>query len=107
MTVVTKIELNVALEPGRVIAIANIVLNDDFIIRNIRVVRRTDGRLQMIMPRRENKAGEWRDMAHPLNVECRERLEAALFPKVKTAITQLKENATTLQRTGSAGPDQD
>ena len=58
--------------------IASVVLDDCFVVRDIRILEREDG-LAIAMPSRKRSNGEYRDTAHPINAETRKMFEDAIF----------------------------
>lgn len=59
-------------------AYITIILDNCFIVRDLKVINGTTG-LFVAMPSKKRKDGEFRDIAHPLNVETRERFEKAIL----------------------------
>ena len=61
-------------------AFVNIVIDDAFIIRNIKVIEGENG-LFVAMPSRKLPSGEYRDIAHPINTETRKEIESIILAK--------------------------
>jgi stage V sporulation protein G len=64
-------------------AFASIVLNEAFIIKDLKIIEGNNGRF-VAMPSRRGKDGVFRDVAHPLNQETRawvERIVLAAYEK--------------------------
>ncbi len=59
-------------------AIVSITLDDEFVIHDVRVVEGNNG-LFVAMPSRKTPDGEFRDIAHPINSETRERMQKAVL----------------------------
>lgn len=59
-------------------AIVSITLDDEFVIHDVRVVDGNNG-LFVAMPSRKTPEGEFRDIAHPINSQTRERLQEAVL----------------------------
>lgn len=81
---ITKIVVR-PVEMNKVQAIASITFDEEFVIHNLRVVQGDRG-LFVAMPSRKLPNGEYRDVAHPINVETRERIQKAIldeFERVK------------------------
>lgn len=55
-------------------AFANIVIDDAFIIRNLKLIEGKNG-LFVAMPSRKKRNGEFQDIAHPLNSDIRQEME--------------------------------
>ncbi len=75
---VTKVKLKRVETNGRMKAIASITLDDEFVIHDIRVIEGNDG-LFVAMPSKRTPAGEFRDIAHPINSDARNKVQAAVL----------------------------
>ncbi len=64
-------------DADRVLAFASIVFDDEFVVHNVRLVRARSG-IIVAMPNEEYR-GDLRDVAHPLNNECRGRIREAVI----------------------------
>jgi len=78
---VTRVTISMSKDP-RVLAYATLVLDDQLIIRNIRIIRRPDSRRMVLMPSRQGRSGEYADMVHPVTVAFRSYLEAVLLRRI-------------------------
>lgn len=77
---ITDIRIFKANNRGAVLAYANIVLNDCFIIRGITLLETEKGRFVSMPSRRlKDKEKAYRDVCHPLNSETRETITKAIF----------------------------
>lgn len=65
-------------EEERLKAYATIVLDDCFLVRNLRLIQGKRG-LFVAMPNRRTKEGSYRDVAHPITRDLRERIERAVI----------------------------
>jgi stage V sporulation protein G len=74
---VTKVTLR-AVAMNKVCAIASIVLDDAFVVHDLRVVNGEKG-LFVAMPSRKLPNGDFRDICHPINAEARQRLQEAVL----------------------------
>jgi stage V sporulation protein G len=74
---ITKVTLR-PVSMNKVCAIASIVIDDAFVIHDLRVVNGDKG-LFVAMPSRKLPNGEFRDICHPINAESRERLQEAVL----------------------------
>jgi len=68
-------------------AFANIVFDDAFIIKNIKIIEGKNG-LFVAMPSQKGKNGEYRDIAHPLNTETRNEIEKLVLDAYNEALRQ-------------------
>ncbi len=72
-------------ESNQLKAFVNIVIDDAFIIRNIKVIEGENG-LFVAMPSRRVSSGEYRDIAHPINTETRNMVERIIIEKYKEVL---------------------
>jgi stage V sporulation protein G len=82
---------NITLNPvgrNRCMAYVNVVFDDVFIIRGIRVVKRQNDTKLMLMPSMQNSIGEYKDVCHPLQNEFRDYLEALVFKAVEDMVAK-------------------
>ncbi|HUU02291.1 MAG TPA: septation regulator SpoVG [Myxococcota bacterium] len=75
-------------------AYATITFDRCFVVRDLKVIQGNNG-LFVAMPSKKRKDGTFKDTAHPLNTETREKIEAAV----------LQEYRGELERTGAPPPD--
>ena len=59
-------------------AFVSIVFDHCFMVNDIKIIQGRDG-LFISMPSRKKKNGEFKDVAHPLNRETRERMERRIL----------------------------
>ena len=59
-------------------AFASIILNNAFIIKDLKIIEGNNGRF-VAMPSRRGKDGVFRDVAHPLNQDTRDYVEKAIL----------------------------
>jgi len=71
---------------GRVRAFASIVIDDCFIVNDLRVMEGREGQLFVTMPARKVRSGQMRDIAHPLNGSTRESIEALVLEEYERAV---------------------
>ena len=74
-------------ESNQLKAFVNIVIDDAFIVRNIKVIEGENG-LFVAMPSRRVSSGEYRDIAHPINTETRNYLEKIILEKYKETLKE-------------------
>jgi stage V sporulation protein G len=79
-------------ESNQLKAFVNIVIDDAFIIRNIKVIEGENG-LFIAMPSRRLSSGEYRDIAHPINTETRNYIEQTIIEKYKEVLKEALDAA--------------
>ncbi|MCF7858268.1 MAG: septation regulator SpoVG [Candidatus Cloacimonetes bacterium] len=80
-------------ESNQLKAFVNMVIDDSFIIRNIKVIEGDNG-LFVAMPSRRVSSGEYRDIAHPINTETRNMIEQIIIDKYKEVLQEALTSAT-------------
>lgn len=75
---------NVKKEEGRLKAVASIIIDDAFVIHDIKIIEGTDDYF-IAMPSRKTPDGEYKDIAHPLNSETRNQVSDAIIKAFKAA----------------------
>ncbi|MCI8470444.1 MAG: septation protein SpoVG [Clostridia bacterium] len=75
---ITNVRIFKAKKRGPVLAYANVILSDQFIIRGITLLENERGRF-ISMPSRKLEERQYRDMCHPLNSKVREELTEKVF----------------------------
>ena len=72
-------EVRVNLQDEEVLkAFVSITLDDEFVIRGLKVIQGMDGRF-VAMPARRKKDGTFQDIAHPINRETRQYMEQVVL----------------------------
>lgn len=59
-------------------AVATIILDDEFCIHDIKIAEGKAGRF-IIMPNKKTSKGEFKDIAHPIVSDTREKIKTAIF----------------------------
>ena len=65
-------------------AYVSIVLDDCFLVSDLKVIHGPNG-LFISMPSKRKKNGDFKDIAHPLNRETRERMERRILDEYERA----------------------
>lgn len=77
---ITNVKIFRAKRRGPVLAYANVILDNKFIIRGITLIETEKGRFISMPSRRlRNERKSFRDTCHPLNAEVRNELTNAIF----------------------------
>jgi stage V sporulation protein G len=71
----------------------NIVLDDLFVVRGLKIIRGMKGYF-IAMPTRRLKDGSFRDIAHPIKSDFRTKLEKAILDKYREEISKIQENSS-------------
>lgn len=82
---ITDIKVRRINTEGRMKAIVSVTFDDELVIHDIKVIEGTD-KLFIAMPSRKVADGEFKDIAHPIKSEMRDKLQAAIFDRYEEAL---------------------
>jgi stage V sporulation protein G len=69
----------------RLMAFATIILDNSFVVRDLRIIRGNTG-LFVAMPSRKRSDGTYSDVAHPLNQDLRQKIEEKVIGEYTSEI---------------------
>ena len=72
---------------GKMKAVVSITFDDCFVVHDIKVIEGQD-KLFIAMPSRKTPDGEFKDIAHPINISTREELERKILAKYEEAMAE-------------------
>ncbi len=72
-------------EEDKLKAYVTITIDNCFVIRDVKVIHGNSG-LFIAMPAKRRKDGTYKDIAHPLNADTRDRLERAVLAEYERQI---------------------
>lgn len=75
---ITDIRIRKINSDGKMKAVASITFDDQFVVHDIKVIEGQNG-LFIAMPSRKTPNGEYRDIAHPINSETRNRIQTLIL----------------------------
>lgn len=75
---ITDVRLRKLPTEGKLKAIVSVTFNNEFVLHDIKIIEGNES-LFLAMPSRRLSNGEYRDIAHPINVEARKELEDIIF----------------------------
>ena len=90
---ITDVRIRKVEREGRMKAVASVVFDDEFVVHDIKIVEGERG-FFIAMPSRKTNNGEFRDIAHPLSSEMRERIQSAVLEKYEVAMYPAEAAAT-------------
>ena len=91
-------------EDQKVKGYASIVLDECFMINDIKIIVGAHGCF-VSMPSRKRKDGKFRDIAHPVTQEMRERIEKSIFDEYEKVSGNKIEARTMVLEGGTAPAD--
>lgn len=89
---ITDVRVRKVTKEGKMKAVVSITLDNEFVVHDIKVIEGEKG-LFIAMPSRKAADGEYRDIAHPINSETRERIQSIILEKHEIAALESEEAA--------------
>lgn len=89
---ITDVRVRKVTKEGKMKAVVSITLDNEFFVHDIKVIEGEKG-LFIAMPSRKAADGEYRDIAHPINSETRERIQSIILEKYEIAALESEEEA--------------
>ena len=77
---ITEVRIRKVEKEGKMIAVVSITIDEEFVVHDIKVIEGDKG-LFIAMPSRKAADGEYRDIAHPINSDTRERIQTLILQK--------------------------
>ena len=75
---ITDIRIRKIDTEGKMKAVVSVTFDNEFVVHDIKIIESQNG-LFIAMPSRKTPDGEFRDIAHPINVQAREKLQTAIL----------------------------
>lgn len=82
--IITDVRVRKVAKDGNMKAVVSITLDGQFAVHDIKVIEGDKG-LFIAMPSRKAADGEYRDIAHPINSETRERIQKLILEEYEKA----------------------
>ena len=77
---ITDVRIRKVEKEGKMKAVVSITIDEEFVVHHIKVIEGDKG-LFIAMPSRKAADGEYRDIAHPINSDTRERIQTLILQK--------------------------
>ena len=77
---ITNVRLKKVNSGNKMKAVASVTFDNEFAVHDIKVIESQNG-LFIAMPSKKTQNGEFRDVAHPINAETREKIQSAIIEK--------------------------
>ncbi|WP_291632595.1 septation regulator SpoVG [Clostridium sp.] len=75
---ITDVRIRKIATEGKMKAIVSITFDNEFVVHDIKVIEGQSG-LFIAMPSRKTPDGEFKDIAHPINTQTREKIQTAIL----------------------------
>lgn len=87
---ITDVRVRKVAKEGKMKAIVSITLDNEFVVHDIKVIEGEKG-VFIAMPSRKATDGEYRDIAHPINSDTRDRIQNIILAKYEAALLEEEE----------------
>ena len=87
---ITDVRVRKVTKEGKMRAVVSITINDVFVVHDIKVIEGEKG-LFIAMPSRKASDGEYRDIAHPINSETRDKIQSLILEKYQEVASESED----------------
>lgn len=87
---ITDVRVRKVTKEGKMRAVISITLDNEFVVHDIKVIEGDKG-LFIAMPSRKAGDGEYRDIAHPINSQTRDRIQKIILESYEQALSEEEE----------------
>ena len=84
---ITDVRVRKIASEGKMKAIVSVTFDNEFVVHYIKIIEGQNG-LFIAMPSRKTPDGEFKDIAHPINTETRERIQGAILEAYEKAVSE-------------------
>ena len=77
---ITDVRIRKIGSEGKMKAVASVTFDNEFVVHDIKVIEGQNG-LFIAMPSRKTPDGEYRDIAHPINSDTRDKLQSLVLER--------------------------
>ena len=84
---VTDVRVRKLTKEGKMRAVVSVTFDNEFVVHDIKIIEGEKG-LFIAMPSKKATDGEYRDIAHPINSETRDRLQQIILEKYEESMTE-------------------
>jgi len=90
---ITDVRIRKVTDDSKMKAIVSITFDDEFVVHDIKIIDGQNG-LFIAMPSRKMNEGDFRDIAHPISSETRNRIKDAIFEQYEKVLSEQEETET-------------
>ena len=84
---ITDVRIRKIAAEGKMKAIVSITFDNEFVVHDIKVIEGQNG-LFIAMPSRKTPDGEFKDIAHPINTDTREKIQESMLKAYEAAVEE-------------------
>ena len=93
---ITDVRVRKVAKEGKMKAVVSITIDDEFVVHDIKVIEGEKG-LFIAMPSRKAADGEYRDIAHPINSETRDRIQKMILERYEVALLEVDDTVAEVE----------
>ena len=101
---ITDVRIRKISDDGKMKAVASVTFDDEFVVHDIKIIDGQNG-LFVAMPSRKMGEGDFRDIAHPLVSEMRNRIKDAIFAAYDKLLAEEAQEAPADNAEGAASEE--
>jgi len=90
---ITDVRIRKITDEGKMKAVVSITFDEEFVVHDIKIIDGQNG-LFIAMPSRKMSEGDFRDIAHPLTSETRNRIKEAIFAEYEKVFAEKAAEAS-------------
>ncbi|MDD4112405.1 MAG: septation regulator SpoVG [Herbinix sp.] len=91
---ITDVRVRKVSKDGKMKAVVSITIDNEFVVHDIKVIEGDKG-LFIAMPSRKAGDGEYRDIAHPINSDTRDKIQRIILEKYEIAALEADTDTET------------
>ena len=84
---ITDVRVRKMTQDSKMKAIVSITIDDEFVVHDIKVIEGEKG-LFIAMPSKKANDGEYRDIAHPINSDTRDKIQTIILECYEKALLE-------------------
>lgn len=84
---ITDIRIRRTNTEGKMKAVVSVTFDNALVVHDIKIIEGIE-KMFIAMPSRKTMDGEYKDIAHPINTDMREKLQAAILDKYETTLAE-------------------
>ena len=89
---ITDVRVRKVAKEGKLKAVVSITMDEEFVVHDIKVIEGEKG-LFIAMPSKKAVDGAYRDIAHPINSETREKIQSIILENYEKVLEEAPEEA--------------
>ena len=84
---ITDVRIRKIATEGKMKDIVSVTFDNEFVVHDIKVIEGQNG-LFIAMPSRKTPDGEFKDIAHPINTDTREKMQSSILAAYEEAMQE-------------------